>query len=247
MAVDQRGHGASERRPADVSRSAYVADVRAVCEQLGLHQPVLIGQSLGGHTAMLTAAAHPELVRGLVLVESGAAAADPGTAQEIGDWLDSWPVPFPSPAAAREFLTGQGLNGEAWAAGLELRADGWHPRFERSVMIAAVSGNAGRDWWPQWHAVRCPTLLVLGEKGIIPPAESVRMLDSAGPAARTTAVSVPGTGHDVHLDRPSRTEHPRIGVPVDALTDADRDADQDADRPGSRPRGTLTSTSGQSI
>lgn len=203
VAVDQRGHGASERRPADVSRTAYMADVRAVCEQLGLHRPVLVGQSLGGHTAMLTAAAHPELVRGLVLVEAGAAAGDPGTAEEIGGWLDSWPVPFPSPAAARDFLTGQGLNGEAWAAGLELRADGWHPRFERSVMVAAVSGNTGRDWWPQWRGVRCPTLLVLGEKGIIPPAESVRMLGCADPSARTTAVSVPGTGHDVHLDRPT--------------------------------------------
>lgn len=43
VAVDQRGHGASERRPADVSRAAYVADVVAVCEQLGLHRPVLVG------------------------------------------------------------------------------------------------------------------------------------------------------------------------------------------------------------
>ncbi|MFD8750440.1 alpha/beta fold hydrolase [Kitasatospora sp. NPDC059577] len=202
VAVDQRGHGASERRPADVSRSAYVADVRAVCEQLGVHRPVLVGQSLGGHTAMLTAAAHPELVRGLVLVESGAAAGDPGTADGIGEWLDSWPVPFPSRAAARAFLTEQGLNGEAWAAGLERRGDGWYPRFERSVMTRAVAGVSVRDWWPQWREVRCPVLLVFGEKGIIPPAESVRMLDSAGPSARTTAVSVPGTGHDVHLDRP---------------------------------------------
>ncbi|MFD9304265.1 alpha/beta fold hydrolase [Streptomyces sp. NPDC060048] len=202
VAVDQRGHGGSERRPADVSRAAYVADVSAVCEQLGLHRPVLVGQSLGGHTAMLTAAAHPDLVRGLVLVEAGAAAADPGTAEEIGGWLDSWPLPFPSPAAARRFLTGVGLNGEAWAAGLEQRADGWYPRFERSVMVAAISENSTRDWWPEWRRVRCPALLVIGENGIVPPAESIRMLDSAGPSTRMTAVSVPASGHDVHLDRP---------------------------------------------
>ncbi|MFI5867638.1 alpha/beta fold hydrolase [Streptomyces sp. NPDC051546] len=203
VAVDQRGHGASDRRPADVSRAAFVADVRAVCEQLGVQRPVLVGQSLGGHTAMLTAAAHPELVRGLVLVEAGAARADPGTPEEIGGWLDSWPVPFPTLAEARTFLTGQGLNGEAWAAGLEQRADGWHPRFERSVMVAAITENSTRAWWPQWRAVRCPTLLVIGEKGIVPPEESVRMLDSADPSTVTTAVSVPGSGHDVHLDRPA--------------------------------------------
>lgn len=212
VAVDQRGHGASERRPADVSRAAYVADVRAVCEQLGVDRPVLVGQSLGGHTAMLTAAAHPDLVRGLVLVEAGAARADPDTADEIGGWLDSWPLPFPTLAEARTFLTGQGLNGDAWAAGLEQRADGWYPRFERSVMVAAITENTSRDWWPQWQAVRCPTLLIIGEKGIIPPEESVRMLssgdsgdsaDPSAPAGVTTAVSVPGSGHDVHLDRPA--------------------------------------------
>ncbi|MCX5130454.1 alpha/beta fold hydrolase [Streptomyces sp. NBC_00347] len=208
VAVDQRGHGAGERRPADVSRAAYVADVRAVCEQLGLHRPVLVGQSLGGHTAMLTAAAHPDLVRGLVLVDAGAAQADPGTPEQIGGWLDSWPLPFPTLAEARTFLTGQGLNGEAWAAGLEQRADGWHPRFERSVMVAAITeavslGAGTRAWWPEWQAVRCPTLLVIGEKGIIPPEESVRMLDSADPSTVTTGVSVPGSGHDVHLDRPA--------------------------------------------
>lgn len=208
VAVDQRGHGASERRPADVSRAAYVADVRAVCEQLGVHRPVLVGQSLGGHTAMLTAAAHPDLVRGLVLVEAGAAPADPGTPEEIGGWLDSWPVPFPTLAEARTFLTGQGLNGEAWAAGLEQRADGWYPRFERSVMVEAITEAVPlsadtRAWWPQWRAVRCPTLLIIGEKGIVPPEESVRMLDSADPSTVTTAVSVPGSGHDVHLDRPA--------------------------------------------
>lgn len=71
VAVDQRGHGASERHPQDVSRAAYVADVITVVDQLALQRPVLVGQSLGGHTAMLTAAAHPGLVRALVLVEAG--------------------------------------------------------------------------------------------------------------------------------------------------------------------------------
>ncbi|WP_331723543.1 alpha/beta hydrolase (plasmid) [Streptomyces sp. NBC_00868] len=196
VAVDQRGHGASERRPADVSRAAYVADVVAVIAQLGLDRPVLVGQSLGGHTAMLTAAAHPDLVRGVVLVEAGAAAADPGTPQEIGDLLDSWPLPFPSLAAAREFL-----GSDAWAAGLEQRPDGWYPRFDRDVMVCAITENTTRAWWPEWERVTCPTLLVLGERGIIPPAESTRMLRRA--SAPTTAASVPATGHDVHLDDPT--------------------------------------------
>ncbi|BCM65127.1 hypothetical protein EASAB2608_00461 [Streptomyces sp. EAS-AB2608] len=48
VAVDQRGHGAAERHPRDVSRAAFVADVMAVVADLGLDRPVLEGQSRGG-------------------------------------------------------------------------------------------------------------------------------------------------------------------------------------------------------
>ncbi|GHE42780.1 alpha/beta fold hydrolase [Streptomyces vinaceus] len=195
VTVDQRGHGASERRPADVSRAAHVADVLAVTSQLGLDRPVLVGQSLGGHTAMLTAARHPDLVRALVLVEAGAEAADPATPQRIGSWLGSWPLPFPSLDAAREFL-----GSEAWAAGLEERPDGWHPRFDPDVMVATITENTTRAWWPEWERVTCPVLLVIGQNGIIPPEESQRMLTPPGPD--TTAVSIPGAPHDVHLHSP---------------------------------------------
>src|SRR5689334_12600919 len=63
---DQRGHGHSTRRPADVSRRAYVEDVAAVCSALVDGPAVLVGQSMGAHTAMLVAAWHPSLVRCLV-------------------------------------------------------------------------------------------------------------------------------------------------------------------------------------
>jgi pimeloyl-ACP methyl ester carboxylesterase len=85
VAVDQRGHGASERHPQDVSRAAYVADVIAVVDQLALRRPVLVGQSLGGHTAMLTAAAHPGLVRALVLVEAGPGGPNPSGPRTSAD------------------------------------------------------------------------------------------------------------------------------------------------------------------
>lgn len=57
IVVDQRGHGYSTRRPRDLSRRAYVEDVVAVVEQLAGGVPVtVVGQSMGGHTALLFAA-----------------------------------------------------------------------------------------------------------------------------------------------------------------------------------------------
>jgi pimeloyl-ACP methyl ester carboxylesterase len=198
VAVDQRGHGASERLPDDRSRAAYVTDVVAVLDQLGLDEPVLIGQSLGGHTAMLATAAHPDLVHALVLVEAGPGGPNPTVQKDIGGWLDSWPTPFPSRRAAVDFLGG-GAVGEGWAAGLEERADGWWPRFDRDVMVDSLAENARCSYWEEWTRIACPTLVVLGQSGIIPAREIDDMLRLRPDAG---AASVPGAGHDVHLERP---------------------------------------------
>ncbi|MFF4798856.1 alpha/beta fold hydrolase [Streptomyces sp. NPDC001351] len=198
VAVDQRGHGASERHPLDVSRAASIDDVVAVVDQLALHRPVLVGQSLGGHTAMLTAAAHPALVRALVLVEAGSGGPNPDGPGDIGGWLDSWPTPFPSREAAAAFFGG-GPLGAGWAAGLEERDGGWWPRFDRDVMVRSLAENAQRPFWHEWGQVACPTLVVLAQSSFVPAGELDEMLRQR-PA--TMAMSIPGTGHDLHLEQP---------------------------------------------
>ncbi|MEU2076799.1 alpha/beta hydrolase [Streptomyces sp. NPDC013489] len=205
VALDQRGHGGSDRNPSDgdVSRAAYVADAVAVIEQLGLERPVLIGQSLGGSTALLTAAAHPGLPRALVLVEAGPDGAKPGVQEQIGGWLRAWPVPFPSRAAAVAYLGGgTDAVGEGWAGGLEERADGLWPRFDPEVMVRSLDENATRAFWDEWTALACPTLVVLGqgEHGGIIGAEEYAEMVRRQPALHGT--SLPGAGHDVHLEQP---------------------------------------------
>ncbi|CAM5467042.1 hypothetical protein GCM10010329_31760 [Streptomyces spiroverticillatus] len=198
VAFDQRGQGGSERRPGDVSRAAHVADALAVADRFGLDRPVLVGQSLGGHTALLAAAAHPGRFRGLVLVEAGPGGPNPQTPGEIGGWLDSWPVPFPSREEAVRFLGG-GPVGEGWADGLEERDGGWWPRFDRDVMVDSLAENALRAFWEEWGRVDCPTLVVRGEEGFMSQHEVDGMLERH-PGARV--VCVEGAGHDVHLERP---------------------------------------------
>lgn len=200
VGYDARGHGMSERLPKDVSRAAHVRDVVAVIEKLALDHAVLIGQSLGGLTALLTAAAHPELVRALVLVEAGPRGPAPELPGKIGTWLDSWPVPFESADTAVRFFGG-GPAGLAWAAGLEVRPDGLYPRVDREVMVGCVTESGARSFWAEWDEVRCPTLVVRGDAGAMPEseAEEMRVRHPAG----TRVEVVPGAGHDVHLDAPA--------------------------------------------
>jgi pimeloyl-ACP methyl ester carboxylesterase len=199
IALDQRGHGRSERRPDDVSRAAYVGDAVALIEQFGLAPVDVIGQSLGGHTAFLLAAERPDLVRGLVVVEATPSREGPEVAEAIGDYFASWPLPFPSHEAAVAFFGGDSLRARAWAGNLVVSPDGLRPAFDADVLVAAIAEALGDDYWDEWRAVAAHTLLVRGEQGELSAEEAAAML-AAVPSAEL--VSVPGAGHDVHLDAP---------------------------------------------
>jgi pimeloyl-ACP methyl ester carboxylesterase len=95
VALDARGHGRTERLPDDVSRDALVGDAAFLVERLSLQPVVVVGQSVGGLTAMSVAARHPDLVRGVVLVDAspthGGEEVEKAVAA-IADALRGWPV-----------------------------------------------------------------------------------------------------------------------------------------------------------
>ncbi|MBV1853698.1 alpha/beta fold hydrolase [Catellatospora tritici] len=69
-AVDQRGHGRSDRADA-YSIDLLVADLAQLLDALGLDRIVLVGHSLGGVVAYLFAARHPHRLRALVVEDAG--------------------------------------------------------------------------------------------------------------------------------------------------------------------------------
>ena len=71
---DQIGHGLTgPSADGDYTRDAFVADVDALADKLGLEEFVLGGNSMGGGIAMAYALAHPERLSGLVLVDASGA------------------------------------------------------------------------------------------------------------------------------------------------------------------------------
>ncbi|GAA2421870.1 alpha/beta fold hydrolase [Streptomyces coeruleofuscus] len=196
VTYDARGHGASTRTPATTTRAAHVRDAAALIEELGLAPVTLLGQSLGGHTALLLAASHPHLVKSLILVEAGPAGPSPDLPAQIATWLDSWPTPFKSLDEAEAFL-----GHEAWARGLEKREDGWYPRWDRTTIIDTVAELATTAYWTEWSRITCPTLLIQGEHGTMRPDEPATMLTHR---PHTRHARIPDAAHDVHLDQPDR-------------------------------------------
>lgn len=200
VAFDQRGHGASTTHPVDVSRAAFVDDVVAVIEQLHLGPVVLVGQSMGAHTALLAAAARPDLVSRLVLIEGGVGGGGPGASDGVITWLKQWPTPFAGKTAAIDYFGG-GQLGRGWSDGLADTSAGLVPRFDVEVMHEAILAVHGEERWDEWSSIRQPVLLVKARDGFLPQAEADRML-ATNPHVRL--VTIDGAGHDVHLEAPDK-------------------------------------------
>lgn len=71
LAVDLRGRSASSELPPPYGIDAHVRDMLAVLDHFGLERPVMVGHSLGAYIAARLAAAHPDRVGAVVLVDGG--------------------------------------------------------------------------------------------------------------------------------------------------------------------------------
>lgn len=195
--VDQRGHGQSTRRPDDLSREAFVGDIAKVITQLSPDRPAtLVGQSMGAHTAFLTASARPDLVERLILLEGHVSGSDqPDEAARLGAFFDSWPATFADADEARAFL-GESVLSEAWIGDLEPVREGLRRRFDADIMRRTIEA-VHEPRWQEWETLDVPTLAVFAENGMF-SAEQKDELIRRRPS--TTRADLVGASHDAHLD-----------------------------------------------
>jgi pimeloyl-ACP methyl ester carboxylesterase len=71
VAVDQRGHGLSDKPDAGYDMATVADDLAALIGQLGLDRPVVAGQSWGGNVVLELAHRHPTLVAAIACVDGG--------------------------------------------------------------------------------------------------------------------------------------------------------------------------------
>jgi len=199
VALDQRGHGWSDKPDDAYERDHFVEDAACVIRQLDLAPAVVIGHSMGALNACVLAARHPDLVRGIVM-EDKSVSTDPSTAGKFRAWMASWPQPFPSLADAQSFFRSQGKNYDAYFGEVLVhQPEGWVTQFQPQHMVQCCHGLQRHDHWDDLDRVKCPCLVMRGQLGSCRPDELQVMADRL---ALGRYVEIAEAGHVIHYDQP---------------------------------------------
>ncbi len=68
FALDQRGHGDTDKPDGAYTAEEYAEDLRLFIEEAGVERPIIAGHSLGGRVAQVFAATYPQQVTAIALV-----------------------------------------------------------------------------------------------------------------------------------------------------------------------------------
>ncbi len=189
IALDQRGHGFSDRT-ADYSRGGYVDDAVRLLDHLGVGRAVVLGHSLGGVNAYQLAAREPHRVEALII-------------EDIGVELDhdlSFSLAWPRRSATRSgLIEGLGDSARYLMGAVREFPDGWGLAFSPEDMVRSGRQQAG-DYWSDWLATDCPALLIHGTKSDILGSGEAKAMAQRRPG--TSLAELP-TGHTVHATDPA--------------------------------------------
>jgi pimeloyl-ACP methyl ester carboxylesterase len=190
---DMRGHGRTDSPtdPAQYSAALTVADMRGLLQHCGVERAVVGGLSLGGYVALAFYLAHPEMVRALVICDSG-----PGyrNAEARAAWN----------RRAQERATELEAKGLAALAGRsrEMREAMGHHRSSQGLAHAArgMLAQEGSAVIDGLGSIKVPTLVIVGDQDqpFLAPCE---YMARKIPGARLEVI--PGAGHSSNLDQPA--------------------------------------------
>lgn len=215
---DQVGHGLTGPDPAgDYSRDNYVADILEVADRLGLERFILGGNSMGGKHALAFAAAHPERLTGLVLVDaSGGPMLDlkPGPDDEDSGNIGFAIARMPGINLLAEQITPRSLIAQSLDQSVSVKSVVTPAAVDRYWELLRYPGNRratlarfSQPYDPltegEIAGIATPTLILWGEEDRLIPVEAGRWLAQTLPS--NELVLYPKVGHLPHEEAPSAT------------------------------------------
>lgn len=213
IAFDQRGRGMSDwDQQHNYYTDAYVNDLAAVVDALGLERFDLLGHSMGGINAIVYASRFPARVNRLLVEDAGPGAfeASPG-AIRIRRELATTPGHFATWEAARDFMRElrPSVTEEAREQRLKsmlrpAHGGGFTWQYDHMGIAATrLNPDPARvvDLRPHVATLACETLVVRGGRSDYLQPEMVDEMQAMNPRIRSAVV--PDAGHYIHDDQPA--------------------------------------------
>lgn len=196
VVLDNAGHGLSSAASGRYTVPRHLASITEAIAAVIDEPALVLGNSLGGATAMHVAAERPELVRGLFLTSPAAMPLSP----EVRDDL------------RRAFAMRNRKEAVDFIARVLHRRPLLAPLVAGSLLRQAaapaiadiLASMEGEHATPeQLAALRIPTTLLWGRSERLLPAEGLAYLREHLPA-HVRVLQPPGLGHCPHIDAPAR-------------------------------------------
>jgi pimeloyl-ACP methyl ester carboxylesterase len=206
LVPDQRGHGDSARAQSYRTQD-FVDDLAALADAWRVARIVLMGLSMGGHNAMAFAAAHPERVSALIVVDI------PPKMER--SHAPNWElISRLAETGHRHYLTFDEVFADARAGNQTAPDDNLRYRTELNLhhhadgtMTLKYDPKAPARWEPEdltekLPSIAAPVLVVRGGlTNVLPRPVADRMTSLFRDAE---LVEVPDSGHSVPTDRPEK-------------------------------------------
>lgn len=203
LAPDARGHGRSGRPAGRADADAAWSPQRLADDVVELLETLeapaaLVGHSMGGVSALLAAAARPDLVSAVVAEDPplDLTATPPLLLDDARAWFAAVAGPHPTRVALEQALAGPDPEvGRHMGRCAVRRADGWWLACAVDDALAVARHWVRAPLLDRACAVRVPLLVLEAGASVAPPGQLAQL---AGRIRGARHVRVPGTGHLVH-------------------------------------------------
>ena len=206
LTYDVRGHGQTELPEGEITTELWVEDLYALLQALSISETILLGFSMGGAIALGVTVTYPEVVRALILSNSGGGAPRAQRSEEEMRQMEA------RRQAQIEAIRKEGMEAvvrdrisRTFSPGFAEKNPETVERY-KSILLQnnpegylRVMQRMGRAATPpDLSKITCPTLIIAGENDAL-----------GGPAGKTTQEAIRGsqlktfpTGHYTPLEQP---------------------------------------------